>query len=654
MKGLWLPLLTFTLAGCSAGALLREQAQNESWYRDEREYLSAQAAPAQRSLLALEPDVTYWKQVQPIVTRLHQAVQDEARGELENRFHLRIVRTDLVNALTLPNGRIYVTTGLLQLVDHEAALAGVLAHEMAHYLLSHASHRLDRNLVAMAMSSPDDELEADREGLRIAKKAGFAPQGLIQFLKRVQSLERRSGMRFGGFLTSHPDVGRRVEAQEKLIGAEANADLPPARAEFRALKLALYERKEKYSPTLRAWDVEVPGLGPEWGLARERLRLGLDLTRVHDQLMNWVERTDLSREARQVVTLALIEQELGDGHWQEADAWLKRIESEGHADLGSWVLRCEWLLGEEGLASLWERIEQVHLDPQCSASQDCLSAALIWAGRTRMDPRRLDGLRAKLAPGSLRHSVAANWEEVLAIRLALRDPESRPAPKPLTQDGFRTPSRLLLDWRALDQDLRDRGLKIKTHEWGTTLSVTGALTGMSGAVGNLLGTGTSWGIASGVENWPYTGGWALNWGGGDARLSPSYTTRDWSVWGKWDWGEGRLRPWTGAALGYEWVDDRSVSGQSVGGGLIVRAQSGVDFRFARSPSRSEVWASARVALRGDTWTSTTGFQASGVGWEVALALFIRTDRGPTTAFNQTPGPDIETGEMAFQAPPVFY
>src|SRR3954471_22877144 len=38
----------------------------------------------------------------------------------------------VVNAFTLPGGHIFVYTGLLQMVDSEAELAGVLGHETAH------------------------------------------------------------------------------------------------------------------------------------------------------------------------------------------------------------------------------------------------------------------------------------------------------------------------------------------------------------------------------------------------------------------------------------------------------------------------------------------------------------------------------------------
>ncbi len=52
-------------------------------------------------------------------------------------FRFRAVRDPMVNAFALPNGSIYVTTGLLALLENEAELAGVLGHETSHVYERH-------------------------------------------------------------------------------------------------------------------------------------------------------------------------------------------------------------------------------------------------------------------------------------------------------------------------------------------------------------------------------------------------------------------------------------------------------------------------------------------------------------------------------------
>lgn len=62
------------------------------------------------------------------------------------RWRFRIFRDPYANALALPNGSIYVTTGLLALLENESQLAGVLAHEITHVRERHTflQHRSQR------------------------------------------------------------------------------------------------------------------------------------------------------------------------------------------------------------------------------------------------------------------------------------------------------------------------------------------------------------------------------------------------------------------------------------------------------------------------------------------------------------------------------
>lgn len=53
-------------------------------------------------------------------------------------FSFRVLEDYRPNALALPDGRIYVTTGLLVFVDNEAQLATALGHEIGHVMEQHA------------------------------------------------------------------------------------------------------------------------------------------------------------------------------------------------------------------------------------------------------------------------------------------------------------------------------------------------------------------------------------------------------------------------------------------------------------------------------------------------------------------------------------
>ncbi len=78
------------------------------------------------------------------VNLVGQAVaQQSIRGD-EIQFHFGVLDTDDVNAFAAPGGFILVTRGALALMDNEAELAGVLAHEVGHVDQKHVLKEIRR------------------------------------------------------------------------------------------------------------------------------------------------------------------------------------------------------------------------------------------------------------------------------------------------------------------------------------------------------------------------------------------------------------------------------------------------------------------------------------------------------------------------------
>jgi len=58
-------------------------------------------------------------------------------------YQMEIIKNDtILNAFAVPGGYVYIYTGLLKYLDSEAALAGVIGHEIAHVERRHATQRI--------------------------------------------------------------------------------------------------------------------------------------------------------------------------------------------------------------------------------------------------------------------------------------------------------------------------------------------------------------------------------------------------------------------------------------------------------------------------------------------------------------------------------
>lgn len=127
------------------------------------------------------------------------------------------------NAFALPGGFVYLSRGLLALVNNEDELACVIGHEISHVAARHAAAQqaIGRGQPAllnpwvragrMASYGRDLERSADKGGQILCAAAGYDPRGMATFLDSLTQMERlRTGFsRHATFFDTHPGTTER-------------------------------------------------------------------------------------------------------------------------------------------------------------------------------------------------------------------------------------------------------------------------------------------------------------------------------------------------------------------------------------------------------------------------------------------------------------
>lgn len=187
------------------------------------------------------------------VRRIGTTLAAQAHRHLPYSFHL-IPNRSMINAFSLPGGAVYVGEGLLDLMTSEDELASVIGHEVEHIDHYHCAERVQveaqlRNLklgvVGALLQIPlsvweagynkDEELEADREGMRLAVLGGYSPYGAVRLFEKFTKLHKEYVIHaqspeeelselaiqsLEGYFRSHPQPSERLAQANAVIAQE--------------------------------------------------------------------------------------------------------------------------------------------------------------------------------------------------------------------------------------------------------------------------------------------------------------------------------------------------------------------------------------------------------------------------------------------------
>ena len=198
------------------------------------------------------PDENFpeFREVEDYLTQVGSRLAPQAHRKFPYKFHY-IPDRSLINAFALPGGHVFVGGGLLALMDSEDELAAGMGHEIEHIDHYHCAERVQQEqalrkiplggLIEMPVEvfeagySKDQELEADREGTRLAVQAGYSANGAIRMFETFQRLYEEYQARakspeeelsdvaqqtIEGYFRSHPLPSERIAQVQKLIASE--------------------------------------------------------------------------------------------------------------------------------------------------------------------------------------------------------------------------------------------------------------------------------------------------------------------------------------------------------------------------------------------------------------------------------------------------
>jgi predicted Zn-dependent protease len=216
----------------------------------------------------------------PVVTEyVNRIGQNLVRNsDAQVPFTIKVIDSDVVNAMALPGGFFYVNSGLILAADEEAEVAGVMAHEIAHVAACHAAREMSRaNLMQMASIplifvggaigyagyeaagiggmfgilkfSRGFEAEADYLGIEYMYRAGYDPSAFVSFFEKVQAMEKKKPGTLAKAFDTHPQNADRIQKSQdeirKILPAKQQYVVTTSEFDEVKSRLAAIENKHK-------------------------------------------------------------------------------------------------------------------------------------------------------------------------------------------------------------------------------------------------------------------------------------------------------------------------------------------------------------------------------------------------------------------------
>jgi len=265
--------------------------------------LGAQFMRQIRAQMPLVRDVPVAEYIQLLGNRLASASGKSSQQD----FTFFVINDSQINAFAIPGGYVGINVGLIQAMEREEQLAGVVAHEVAHVtqrhharafalgnqysvrtaatilaaiLIGQASAEAGQAALAAGMAANQqsainftrtNEIEADRIGIEILANAQYDPTAMAEsfaILRRKNSLNTSAGAL--QYLRTHPlDNNRIAEAKDRANVQPDLAEAPQTDFQLFKARLAVLtsEDKNQLERTFQAKFNQKPTVENTYGIA---------------------------------------------------------------------------------------------------------------------------------------------------------------------------------------------------------------------------------------------------------------------------------------------------------------------------------------------------------------------------------------------------
>lgn len=171
-------------------------------------------------------------------------------------FRFYLLKDPQLNAFSVPGGHVFITTGIIGIMDSEGELAGLLGHEVTHVTHHHIAKQMeqqkkiglatmaaallgvlagDSRIASAAISgsmataqtlslkySREDEDDADNFGFKYMAKGGFDPKYMIDLLDKLRRWGSFGSEGIPAYMMTHPLTGDRISHVEDLMHQYGN------------------------------------------------------------------------------------------------------------------------------------------------------------------------------------------------------------------------------------------------------------------------------------------------------------------------------------------------------------------------------------------------------------------------------------------------